>query len=723
MIKRTLLAVLSILIIMWIGFVSYDLLHQENTSNFRSYFQESDGAVWAIHQPYEVNWDDHSIQTIALNQSLYSSLSQRITEPCSFIFSSRKVLFLLEKRNSWSSKEIQALFKNGLFPFEIGKLNSFEYGKLHGIFKGNQLLIYQDELPKSSGFSFQMDTKSSLSRLYLSSEKNGLRVSDMYIKKGRIYTYTKSYTGKNQIKEIDDRRIFSPFVPANIDSYSFYEKSYLTQVDPVFAHSIFSKQMISNGVVFVSKDKKSAAIFDYQEDYSPIDMLNEHLQVEGSNEISAEYQHIRFSRFLEEKSDSSSLNTTLHVALIDGFAVVSTSKEFLDYVISEAELANTLSQDEKRMTLTYGYLPRKVAHRQVSKSKQQSISVYGKKMVETSCRMIDLVERKENQKIKDYFVMNPGVRVIDFAAFPERGNVIALTENHQLIGYINGLKKWEKPCPQEVISMQPIHVGQTYVAIQFATESQLFDRNGRLAFRMSNQKNCRPLAYQLINKLEFVVANTEKSIQIMSDKGSIIKPFQVIGNIRQLEATSQVKKPTLGVLTSSMYYTIDLEKRKTLTKISVDSTYHLINTGIELIPVSVKNASLTMMKNGKATQFPIKNNVKLLGSYVLNKEVVFVLTRGKELYAYQQNGKILWEKTLPAQEITSMSIQSSKQGIPLICVLDGLENELYILDQNGRENDQNEKHGETKVEVSSFGANAYSITTFLGSYIIQYTKQ
>ena len=723
MIKRTLLAVLSILIIMWIGFVSYDLLHQENTQNFRSYFQEADGAVWAIHQPNEVNWDDHSIQTISLNQSLYSSLSQRITEPCSFIFSSRKVLFLLEKRNSWSSKEIQALFKNGLFPFELGKLNSFEYGKLHGIFKGNQLLIYQDELPKSSGFSFQMDTKSSLSRLYLSSEKNGLRVSDMYIKKGRIYTYTKSYTGKNQIKEIDDRRIFSPFVPANIDSYSFYEKSYLTQVDPVFANSIFSKQMISNGVVFVSKDEQSAAIFDYQEDYSPIDILNEHLQLEGSNEISAEYKHARFSRFLEEKSDSSSLNTTLHVALIDGFAVVSTSKEFLDYVISEAELANTLSQDEKRMTLTYGYLPRKVAHRQVSKSKQESISVYGKKMVETSCRMIDLVDRKENQKIKDYFVMNPGVRVIDFAAFPERGNVITLTENHQLIGYINGLKKWDRPCPQEVISMQLIHVGQTYVAIQFATESQLFDRTGRLVFRMSNQKNCPPVAYHLKNKLEFVVANTEKNIQLLNEQGAVMKTFQVIGNIKQLEAPSQVKKPTLGVLTSSMYYTIDLEKRKTLTKISIDSTYHLINTGIELIPISVKNASLTMMKNGKATQFPIKNNVKLLGSYVLNKEVVFVLTRGKELYAYLQNGKILWEKTLPAQEITSMSIQSSKQGIPLICVLDGLENELYILDQYGRANDQDDKHGETKVQVSSFGSNAYSITTFLGSYIIQYTKQ
>jgi hypothetical protein len=56
-------------------------------------------------------------------------------------------------------------------------------------------------------------------------------------------------------------------------------------------------------------------------------------------------------------------------------------------------------------------------------------------------------------------------------------------------------------------------------------------------------------------------------------------------------------------------------------------------------------------------------------------------------------------------------------------VLDALENELYIFDQLGRASDQNERHGEIKVQVSPFGTNAYSITTFLGSYLIQYTKQ
>ena len=720
--KRLILAILGLFIITWISFVSYDLLQKENTHNFKAYFQVSDGAIWAIHQPNEVNWNDHAIQTPSLNQALYSSLAARIHEPCSYIFSSKKVLFLLEKRSSWSKKEIQRLFKNGLFPFELGKLNSFEYGKLHGIFKGNQLLIYDGELNETSDTAFQLDTKASLSRVLLSNEEKEVRVSDMYLKKGRIYTYTKSSVGKNTIKEVDDRRIFAHVVPSNIDSYTFYEKSYLAKVDPVFAHSAFSKQMITNGLVFLTKDNHCAAIFDYQEDYSPIDILNEHLQQEGSNEISSEYKHLRFSKIMEGYADSSEKKPTLHIALMEGFAVVSSSKELIDYVLSEAELANTLSQDEKRIAAVYSNLPKKVAFRQVSKSKQQSISVYGKKMLETSCRVIDIVDRKENQKIKDYFVMNPGVRVIDFAAFPERGNVIAFTEKHTLVGYINGLKKWEKPCTQDVVSMDLVDVGQSYVSVQFASETQLFDKTGRLVFRMTTQKNIPPSGYFAKNKMEFVVANSDNSIQLLNDQGTVIKPFQVNGSIKQLAIAAQAKNPILGVLTSTMYYTIDLAKRKTLTKLSIDSSYCLINTGVELIPTSVKKSTLTMIKNSKPTQFSTKSNVKLLGSYLLNQELVYLLSRGKELYAYK-NGKILWEKTMPLQEISALSIQSSKNGLPILCFLDALENELLILDQNGRDSDQNERHGERKVQVTPFGSSAYSITTFLGSYLIQYTKQ
>jgi hypothetical protein len=312
---------------------------------------------------------------------------------------------------------------------------------------------------------------------------------------------------------------------------------------------------------------------------------------------------------------------------------------------------------------------------------------------------------------------------LDFVALPERGNVIAYTDKQKLIGYINGLKKWEKKCSQVVISMGLVEHGQSFVAVQFASEVQLFDKTGRLVFNMTNYPKAQPLAYTANNVLGFVLANAKTSIQLLNDKGALVKPFQVVGDIQQMEVTNGANKPMLGVRTSTMYYTIDLGNRKTLSKISIDSTYRIVNTGKELIPISIKNSSISLSIKGKATQFKTKSNVKLLGSYEWNKEVVFVLSRGKELYAYQQNGKILWEKSLPVQEITSMSIKLSKNGSPLICVLDAIDNELYLMNQLGQAFDQNNRHGETKAQVSAFGTNAYSITTFLGSYLIQYTKQ
>jgi hypothetical protein len=172
-----------------------------------------------------------------------------------------------------------------------------------------------------------------------------------------------------------------------------------------------------------------------------------------------------------------------------------------------------------------------------------------------------------------------------------------------------------------------------------------------------------------------------------------------------------------------MYYTIDLVKRKSISKMTIDSNYHIVNTGKELIPISLKNNSMNLIYKGKPLQFMTRSNVKLLGTYEWNKEIVFVLSRGKELYAYLLSGKILWEKSLPVQEITSMSIKQAKNGAPLLCVLDAIDNELYFMNPMGQAFDQNNRHGETKAQVSPFGTNAYSITTFLGSYLIQYTKQ
>jgi hypothetical protein len=59
----------------------------------------------------------------------------------------------------------------------------------------------------------------------------------------------------------------------------------------------------------------------------------------------------------------------------------------------------------------------------------------------------------------------------------------------------------------------------------------------------------------------------------------------------------------------------------------------------------------------------------------------------------------------------------------LLSFLDAVDNQIYLLDDAGHNLDTDKRHGEQAVQLSAFGNNAYSITTYLGNYIIQYTKQ
>jgi hypothetical protein len=57
-----------------------------------------------------------------------------------------------------------------------------------------------------------------------------------------------------------------------------------------------------------------------------------------------------------------------------------------------------------------------------------------------------------------------------------------------------------------------------------------------------------------------------------------------------------------------------------------------------------------------------------------------------------------------------------------VVLLDGIENELYLLNELGELIDDSSKHGEQKIALSGFGTRGFSITTFLGNYLIQYNK-
>ena len=85
-------------------------------------------------------------------------------------------------------------------------------------------------------------------------------------------------------------------------------------------------------------------------------------------------------------------------------------------------------------------------------------------------------------------------------------------------------------------------------------------------------------------------------------------------------------------------------------------------------------------------------------------------------------GKSKWRKSINLNEISEMAAVENSSGKMTVVLLDGIENELYLLNELGELIDDSSKHGEQKIALSGFGTRGFSITTFLGNYLIQYNK-
>jgi hypothetical protein len=176
------------------------------------------------------------------------------------------------------------------------------------------------------------------------------------------------------------------------------------------------------------------------------------------------------------------------------------------------------------------------------------------------------------------------------------------------------------------------------------------------------------------------------------------------------------------VLTDKILYSIDLGKRKSILKIAVDSLYQLVRDQNGLYAVSYSQGNLnTIDSKGKKLSYSIGNFNAEIMAVTANNGVNILLKKQKSVFAFDILGRKKWTKNFSVNEITKLSGYENA-GKLLVVLLDGIENELYLLNGSGSIIDNSSKHGEQKIDLSGFGARGFSITTFLGNYLIQYNK-
>lgn len=714
--NRIILIALGLLGLLWISYISFDLLKIDTQPNFLSYFDESDHRILVIHDWNEIDRNSDNIVLPPSNEAIINSLGSRINS-ASFYVSSARPVIVIERKERWNKQNVESLFKDGIYPFKQIGNHRFSFGKFSGEYAKNQLILHACDVSQGKNV-FEVDRKGSYS--IISFLSGGIEVCDVFKKLNSTYFYKKTKVGTNSFKKHDDKKLFASIIPDKFEAYSFFDKDYLAYTEPVFKNSPFPK-WVNQGVVILRSDDRSLAIFDFMEGQNPIQNLNERLGKAELNEEFSVYQQVTFSSLINQVGAEN--NSELFVAESDGFCLLSHSKEFLDEVLTEIKLGHSLSQNEDKLARVYKDLPRKVTARFIDSTQTKAVSIIGRNSYEISCVKTEAPQQNEAKKDRDYFAMNPGEKVVDFAVFNERGNVIALTESNKIVGYINGLRKWEKQLSGEV-QLKSVSDGQKYVSVFNKNECHILDMYGKTQFRFICTKSIDPKHYLLKSKDEFLVATSPNNFAIINNQGGTIKLFSCAGNIKDI-AVQKINKgiQMAMVLTDNMLYAVDLGKRKTVVKIDVDSLYQLAKNESGVYAVSYQNGNLiTIDFQGRKSSFQIGNFSKEFDVISSTKEINIVMKKQKSISVFDLFGKIKWRKTLNVNEITEISSYANSSGGMMLVIMDGIENQLYLLDQSGNYIDNSSKHGEQKLALSRFGTRGLSITTYLSTYLIQYNK-
>ena len=711
--NRIFLIIVCLGLTAWISYVSYDLIRTDTSSNLRDCFSFKDESIVVSHNPREINWEENNLQVLSTSFTLYNSILSAITYESSIFLSTKRPILLIERKDNWTKNEVIAILVKGLFPLKFqGKMN-FTFGKYKGRFLNNQLLLYQGDLDFYKNLTFEVDNKASYSVVYLS--KKNTQTSDFYNKEKGSYKYTKTKYNKTTISAIDDAKLFAGITPNFFSSYTFFSISYLKEIDKEFKNSDFTK-WLDKGLVFIRNKNQNAAIFYFKEGQNPIQNLNEKLNIEERNESSANFKNIPFSSYFKQD-----IATGFFIEEFNNFAVISTDKSYLDEIVAEINLGHSLSQDEKKMNFVYSELPVKVASRIVSNKEHKAINIFRSIKIETEYIASNKINVEEQENDKDYFTMNIGERIKDFIALDERGNVIALTESNKLIGYINGLRKWEKQLLNNNVILKDFKSDKNYSSLLLNGECQVIDKNGRIIYRLIATNGIAPLKFS--SKEEFVTVNGPNNFSILNEKGSVIKQFSTNGLIKQTGQYQKDKKNQIGILTQNMIYFLNPQSRSVTKKITCDSSFQLFTDNSSLFFAGIINNSLQIINsNAQSKISKIKSNSSIIGHYFENNIPVLLIKSTNEIRAIDYNGIVKWKKIMNLSEISSCSVKSGKNGIILIGILDAIENKLYLLTTSGQFIANQDLKGSEKIQITQFGENAFSISTVLGNAVIQYTK-
>lgn len=717
MFGKTFLVSISVISLLWIGYVAYDLLNDEHLLHPEVVFSEQDGDILIVNRSQELDASQLDFKIPEKSQALVAQLLASTFPNEQLYISQKRNLILVKNTRFWTNELLKQYLNHKNISYqEIGDyclVNSkyeLSFNKNNLLFKAkNENLVKHDEQDWPL-----WDPLASASIIHLNKP---LKSTNIYFKADGTIAYETNIGNEVVSKKVDDSDLFSQELPANCSNYHFIEKEYAIKLNYLETTSPLYEWMEDGFVLFDYKGAKCLMSDDNKmtEASNLLPSANTNAKYE-TDVLSQQVNYFENGFYLDQVGDK---------------IILSSSKETINKITADYQLGNTLALDEISFHTIFAKMPKKVSERRVESTQKIALSTYKNLVIKTVLHTGSISDSKTIATVQKAVKEN-------YASFGIQGDLVQLLAGQSAIyafSNANRLLSLQQKKVQlqfsldgslmgEAKELDVFNTGTNQVLFNTKNSIYLIDSKGSSLSGFPLEIPCSNVVstYKWNNKSNFLVVNINNELLQIDDKGRILKKLKLnCGEVKnEVDVYRSQGKLIANIRGEKEFITVDLDRNKILKKhpkidhnsmaikVATGFDYYWIdNKGLQRINSAQQHASVlagTELKNLKRIK--------------LSDQQFVMCHNGTTIFLIDQNGTV--KKTaVNVQDIEDYDILIKDGQVKALAVLDGVQNKISILNNKGELLSKQTFDGKNKVKLSMNG-NQVNLTTSLQNNLIQY---
>lgn len=718
MLNRSIIIFLVICSLGWISYVGFTLVEGSSAPPTpENAFSQQDDTIIVVHKPLEVDYNSPLVSSLQKN-SFFAILLNEPERIQHFYFSTNRDLVLLERSKPWTSEIVKSYAERLSLSSTIStqkhlSLSNNWKGEFHGKF----LILYQGEwqpASKSVASWKYLDRKSSLSLVYKTADQS-YEIEDSYFISSHDAKYI-THTGGKALPLVNDQELFQELIPADFDSYSFYEKNYLFSKFP--QKSILSEWM-DFGLALIVDQKDSCLITDYKPGQDPLAILSELDRVELSDKQKQATLKGYYFPFLNQ-------NKKIYLEIFNNSVLISNSQQSINRIIGNYETGATLEQSTVLKFKLFSNSPQKVSYRHFDKNRQTTMS----RLTGANHSTVQLLNEENSDPdsgSKEIPKLNP-LRLDDnlrsLNPIPGSNNLLAITKSNTL--YLIGSKQilWNKSLESEPVGA-PVFIGN---GIFLSTKTGIlgFDRAGNnlAGFPIACNNVSSNLFSYYWNGKDYISFVADGQVQGYGTNGKQSFKVGINGTLQKdAQLAVQGKKGELiaHICTNSNWSSISIKRKRVIKSQNLsEGEWHLVkaNGTISLLGLT-KKQFVRLTENGNKAML-VGNVSAILNSQAIGDEQLFFLNQQNTIYVINGTGTILGQFNSTITNIDDASLVKLSNGKTVVGIIDGIANNCYIYTIRGSELNKESYEGSNKIVFQKQADGTILLVSQANGYLIRY---